>query len=190
MAKALVGKTFVQEEKESPSNVEKAIKKAVKMAVKEALEEGRRQAEKAPSDTYKSTERRLYALPDLKDKVEADRKYLADIKEFGLSSHSKDIARFKGSGQRLSDDDLLEAVIKDVERRIAASEHEIQEVEEALEPLTNDPYYLCVSGRYFDQKSDDDIAVEIPCDPSTVRRNRGRLVRRIAVRLYGVEAVK
>lgn len=189
MGKALAEKVMVQEENESPSEVEKVIKKAVKKAIKEAIEEGKRQAEKAPSDAYKSTERRLYALPDLKDKVEADRKYLDDIKERGLHGHSKDIARFKGSGQRLSDDDLLEAVVKDLSARIAANEHEIEEVEAALDPLTKDVYYLSLSGKYFDGKSDEFIAAKLHCDPSTVRRNRGRLVRRTAVRLYGVAAV-
>jgi DNA-directed RNA polymerase specialized sigma24 family protein len=55
--------------------------------------------------------------------------------------------------------------------------------------LTSDPYYRALEGKYFEQKSDDELAEELNCDVSTVWRNRGRLVTRLAIRLYGVDAV-
>ena len=38
--------------------------------------------------------------------------------------------------------------------------------------------------------NDEEIAEKIHCDPTTVWRNRKRLIQRLAVRLYGVDAVK
>ena len=49
---------------------------------------------------------------------------------------------------------------------------------------------LAVDGKYIQRMNDEDIAEKIHCDPSTVWRNRKRLVQRVAVRLYGVDAVK
>lgn len=165
------------------------IEKIIKQAVNEGIAAGRQLAEKKTTDAYKATERRLYALPDLKGKVEKDREYLKDLLQHGLQGHSKDIARFKRSGLRLSDEDLLDALAKDLQASILADEHEIKAIEDAIAPLTSDPYFPAVSGRYFDQKTDDEIAAEISCDPTTVRRNRGRLVRRVAIRLFGSQAV-
>jgi hypothetical protein len=167
----------------------KEIDLIIKKAVDAGIKAGRRETEQKPIDAYRATERRLYALPDVKDMVAKDKVYLQDIQANGLHGHSRDLIRFKRAGRRMTDDEILEAMIQDLEAKIAANEHEINIVEDALAPLTSDPYFRAISGRYFDQISDDEIAKEIPCDPRTVRRNRGRLVRRVAVRLYGVDAV-
>lgn len=165
------------------------IEAIIKKAVNAGIEAGKRQAERAPVDAYKATEKRLYALPDLKDKVERDKQYLKDLLQHGLAKHSKDIVRFKTSGQRLSDDEILEGVAKDVQAAIAADEFEIKTIEDALAPLTSDPNYLVISGRFFEGKSDEEIGKKLKCDPTTVRRNRGKLMHRIVVRLYGAGAL-
>ena len=85
---------------------------------------------------------------------------------------------------RLSDDEIKDALIRDIQARIAADEHEIQVMEEAMAPLKDDPYFLAVSGRYFDRMSDEEIAAKIPCAERTVRRNRGSWSAGL-VRLYG-----
>lgn len=161
----------------------------IKKAVKEGIEAGRSQAEKKVQNAYKATERKLYAYPDLKAKVQADQEYLLDLQQYGLARHSADIVRFQKAGVRLSDEDLMEGLIQDIQARIAVNEYEIKLIDDALDPLTSDPYYLTISGRYFEQMSDDQIAEQIPCDPRTVRRNRGRLVNRVAIRLFGADAV-
>jgi len=166
-------------------NIEAIIKKAVN----EGINAGRREAEKKPLNAYKETERRLYAFPDIIEKVKRDKAYLEDLQTHGLPRRRADIIRFKKSGVRLSDDEIKDALIQDIQARIAADEYEIQVMEEAMAPLKDDPYFLAVSGRYFDRMSDEEIAAKIPCAERTVRRNRGILVRRIAVRLYGAGAL-
>ena len=161
----------------------------IKKAVNEGINAGRREAEKKPLNAYKETERRLYALPDIIEKVKRDTAYLEDLQTHGLPRRSADIIRFKKSGVRVSDDEIIDALIQDMQARIAADEYEIQVMEEAMAPLKDDPYFLAVSGRYFDRMSDEEIAAKIPCAERTVRRNRGILVRRIAVRLYGAGAL-
>lgn len=170
-------------------DINRIIKRAVSEAVAEAVRAGYRQAEQRPKDIYRATERRLYAYPDLKERVERDKQYLRDLLTEGAPCRSKDIARFQRSGRRLSDEELVEGLVKDVQASIAADEFEIQAMENALAPLTSDPYYLVISGRYFDRLTDEQIADKIPCDPRTVRRNRGSLISRLAVRLFGAEAL-
>ncbi len=161
----------------------------IQKAVKEGIEAGRSQAEKKAQNAYKATERKLYAYPDLKAKIQADQEYLQDLQEYGLIRHSADIVRFQKSGVRLSDEDLLEGLIQDIKARIAVNEYEIKSIDDSLDPLTNDQYFRIISGKYFEQLSDDELAEELNCDPSTIRRNRNRLVKRVAIRLFGAEAV-
>ena len=99
------------------------------------------------------------------------------------------MVRFHRSGQRLSYEDILDALILDTQASIAADETEIDTLKKALEQIEDDIYYPAVKGRYFEGFSDEKIAGQIHCDERTVRRHRGRLVRVVAVWLYGAEAV-
>ena len=165
------------------------IEKIIQRAVQAGIEAGRAQAEKTVKDAYRATERRLYALPVLLKKVEDAKEKLQELEQHGLRKRSRDIIRFSRSGWRFSHDEILEALKLDIEASIAADEHEIETLKKALKQIENDTYYLAVKGKYLDGLSDDEIAQAISCDPSTVRRNRGRLVRILAVWLYGAEAV-
>jgi hypothetical protein len=177
---------------EKDINVEAIIKKAVKAAMKAGLEAGlvagRAEVQKV-DDAYKATERRLYAVPKLIKRVEDKRLQLVELQRIGSPERSKDIARFSVSGARLSDDEKLDALLQDITAQIARDEYEIETIKKAVERIEDDPYYLVVKGRYFEGISDEKIAEQIPCDERTVRRQRSRLVRTVAIWLYGAEAV-
>lgn len=167
-----------------------SILQYIDQAVAKALAAGRLSVAQGQKDAYKTTERRLYALPVIRAKLEEEREELAQLTEDQeLSVRSTDIIRFQRPGLRLSKEDILTARITDLECRIASKEHEIKEMERALEQVTNDYYYLTISLKYFDSTVDEEAAAILHCDPSTIRRNRSRLVRIIAVWLYGPEAI-
>jgi len=165
------------------------IEKIIERAVKEGIEAGRKEAERAPIDAYRATERRLYALPVLVKKVQDAREKLQELLDHGLHERSRDVVRFHRSGRRQSQDEIFDALVTDIKSGIAADETEIETIKKALKNIEDDNYYLAVKGKYIDGLSDDEIAKAVSCDPSTVRRNRGRLVRILAVWLYGAEAV-
>jgi DNA-directed RNA polymerase specialized sigma24 family protein len=165
------------------------IESIIKKAVQEGIDAGRKQAERAPDNAYKATERRLYALPVLVRKVEDAQLRLKELEQTGAPGRSKDVIRFARSGVRVSPEEILETLTADIKASIAADEYEIETVKKALRNIENDAYYAAVSGRYFEGISDEEIAKQIPCDERTVRRHRGRLVRVVAVWLYGAEAV-
>ena len=162
---------------------------SVEELIKRAVEAGSRSASQKVKDAYKATERRLYGLPILRQKMEDDQERLEDMKRNGLAQRSKSIVRFSKSGVRLSPEEILEAVVADLEANIAADEYEIQIMERALKTIAKDNYYLTVTGKYFDHLTDEQVAELIPCDTSTVWRNRKRLVQRLSVWLYGVAAI-
>lgn len=175
-----------------------AIKKALKEGVREGIKEGRKleraiaeEERKLNFNSYKETEKRLYALPDLKKKVASDKGILADIKKRGsLGRRSVDVVRFQRSGRRISEEEILEGYIQDQEANIARDVYEIKTIERVLKHIENDYYYPAIEARYFKNiKDDKKIAVDLHCDASTVRRHRSDLVKRLAVLLYGAAAV-
>ena len=138
---------------------------------------------------FKNTEARLYALPVLKVKVKDDKEKITDLKTYGTPARSKSITRFSKCNVRLDPEEALEAIIKDKEASIESDQHEVDILEEALEVIKTDPYYAAVSGRYFEGLDNEAIAESMGCDATTVWRNRQRLIKILAVRLYGTAAI-
>lgn len=136
---------------------------SVEEIVRLAVAAGRTAAKRVPSDAFKATERRLYALPILREKLERDRERLSTL---------GDVTR------------------ANLEAAMAADADEIETLENALAKCAGDPYYQTVTDRYFEGLDDKRVAELLNCDASTVWRKRRRLVWRIAVWLYGAAAVK
>lgn len=172
--------------------LDRDIEKMIDQAVRRAFEAGRMYAGQAQKDAYKTTERRLYAIPTLRAKMAEEKEDIARLTEEqapDIVLRSTDIVRFRRTGIRLSDDELLAAQITDLQARVAAKEYEINEIERALQQISRDYYYRAVPMKYFESISDDEVAKVLYCDGSTVRRNRSRLVKVLSIWLYGPEAI-
>jgi hypothetical protein len=171
-------------------NIEKIIEQAVKRAVNAAMLLGVAKGKSEIKDPFKQTEIRLYAYPELKDNIVKYNKDIEDLRQEGSSGRSKDIVFFSISGgTRLSVEEIQEGRIMVLQKKIYRDQTEIDEIDFALQAVENDEYYPVVTLKYFEGKSDDEIAAAIPCDPRTIRRNKSRLIHKIAVKLYGAEAV-
>lgn len=165
-------------------------KEDIRDIIQKAVEAGRIAGERSTKDAYKATERRLYALPVLRQRIEESRERLEEIKKYGTREKSNSITRFcAGSGIRLDPEEAKECLILDIQSRIEFDKMEVETMEKALSTISKDPYYKTVAGKYVEGKTDDEIASDIPCDNTTVWRNRKRLVQRLAVWLYGAMAL-
>ena len=130
------------------------------------------------------------AACDLREKLKDDEEELEKTRRDGLKERSQRLTRFFKSGVRLTPEEIMKAVIIDLEAAVASTSYELDVLDKALASIRDDPYYLVVDGKYVRRMTDEEIAEQIHCDPSTVWRNRKRLVQRVAVRLYGVDATK
>jgi hypothetical protein len=165
------------------------MKIAIKEAVNAGLQAGYIAARRTSADTYKATEKRLYAYPILLKKITDDKERLNSYLTNGAPERSKSVIRFNKSGIRLTPNDILKTLTQDLNATIATDEYEVESITSALKVIEKDAYYPAITGKFIDGKSDEEIAALIPCDTSTVRRNRGRLIRTMAVWLYGAAAI-
>lgn len=142
-----------------------------------------------PRDVFKATEKRLYAYPVLQAKVKDDEEMLEEISRLGPRERSKSITRFIKSGVRLEPDEIKEAVMLDLRATIDGDKYEIARIDKAMEQIADDEYRDIIRYKYFEQKSDEEIADLIHCAPRTVRAHKSRLVGRLSVFLYGAGAL-
>lgn len=110
---------------------------------------------------YRSTEERLFAFNSVKTALKND--------VFTLKN--------KGGSEELC-------------KRIEESSFEVARINDAVNTVNGDFYYDIIPLKYRDRKSDEYIAEVLNCDPTTVRRNKKRLVERISICLYGAGALK
>lgn len=146
--------------------------------------------EEARKSAYAETERRLYALPILHERIADNREELCELEGLGveaLKEHSSSLVRILRPGIRLTPEEVHAAQMAELRGRLAADEREVRKMQTAMGSIESDPYFPLIEMKYFKNKKETEVAEKLCCDPSTVRRNRVRLVRRLSLRLYGVE---
>ena len=110
--------------------------------IMQAVEAGRISAERTAKDAFKATERRLYGLPALKIKLEDDLERLEEFKLYGPRERSKSITRFVKNGNRLTPDEIWEAVlieVKGYDEFLSMTDKEAREAYNAL------PWVECIA---------------------------------------------
>ena len=125
--------------------------------------------------------RRLENLAGLRIRLEKARKRLSELEEGGLAMRQMAVARFQRSGVRLSEEQIYQALVKDLKARIAGDAYELALIEEALQSIEGDRYYPCVHDRFVLGMEDGEIAASLYCDESTVRKNRVRLMNTLCL---------
>lgn len=141
-------------------------------------------------EAFKATEKRLYAYPLIRNKIKDDRERIEEIEQYGLREKSHSITRFMRSGTRLDPEEIKAGILIDLRAQIENDLHEILQIEKALKQIEDDDYSDIIKYKYFEQKSDDEIADLMHCAPRTVRTHKSTLVRRISVILYGAGALE
>jgi len=146
--------------------------------------------ERQVKDVFKATEKRLYAYPVIKLKIEDDRERIEEIEQHGAPGKSRSVVKYQRSGVRLTPEEISDALIQDITAQIAECEQEIETIDKALDIIAGDDYAEIIKYKYFDGKSDEEISELIPCAERTVRYNKSRLVKRLSVFLYGVAGIQ
>lgn len=65
----------------------------------------------------------------------------------------------------------------------------VNKINEALQSISDDPYYELISLAYFDKKSREDIAEYFDTTVTTVSRNKTRLVNKLKVMLFSDDVI-
>lgn len=83
----------------------------------------------------------------------------------------------------------MERRLYDIQCDIAYNRLIVRRIDRAVETLKDDPYYNILYLKYTEGLPEEEIAYQIHCDTSTVRRNKNRLLERLAVIFYGAPAL-
>lgn len=146
-----------------------------------------------PKTAYQKTEQLLFNYMGLK-RIVADRKReIEEIKTYGVPQKCGGVTEYVSKGGMPQGIVLPEETAENAIRRIEGSIHEVVKVidliDKSLYSLRNDPYYKIIELRYFEGRTQEDIALTLNCSQVTISNNKNRLIRELALRMFPNQVV-
>ncbi len=142
-----------------------------------------------PNSTYKSTEALLYRYKDLKNSIKDREEEIKEIQDYGLRGKSTSILKMP-EGTRSSDRDLEQDIIDGLVKDIKKTQLVVNRIDRIVAKYKTDPYGEIIKLKYFEQKTQQEIADYFEKDPTTIWRNTQRLINEIKVYLFPNDVIE
>lgn len=161
----------------------------VAKAVVKALENKTPSANsKMEKTAYQQTEQLLYNYNGFKRIVKERMQEIDDLRKYGVPGTCG------AGGERVQNGGLphgivlpeesVESAVATVQRSVQSTVQVIALIDKCMAALKNDPYYPILEMRYFEGRTQEDIAVELNTTQKTISINKARLVKELAMRLF------
>lgn len=148
---------------------------------------------------YQKTEILLYNYNNFQDAISEKRKQIKEVKAFGTKGKSKSITFYSTANSFSSvkdEEERVEEKIAQLEKSILITKNLISVIDSALNKLKGDKYYDIIECKYFKDMTNDKIADYLAekydqlIDPSTVSRNKSRMINILKIYLFSDDVVK
>ena len=160
----------------------------VAQAVVKALEGKTPVKDKQEKTAYQKTEQLLYNYRGFKRIVEERLQEIDDLRRYGVPKKCGGVTEFVAKGGLpsgiVTEEESVESAVRSVERSVQGTVQAIALIDKCMAALKYDPYYPILEMRYFDGRTQEDIAVALNCNQATIARNKSRLVKELAMRLF------
>lgn len=137
--------------------------------------------------TYQNTESLLYKYNDLKKSIQDREEEIKEIETTGLRGSSKSILKMpNGSHNDDLEADIIEGLIIDIKK----TQLIVNRIDRIIKKFKNDKYIDIIKLKYFENKTQQDIADYFEKDTTTIWRNNKRLINEIKVYLFPNDVIK
>lgn len=175
------------------SLIESITQLVVKTTIETLEDKGMLKSDRKERSAYQKTEQLLYNYNGLKRVVDDRMKEIEEIKQYGVPTKSKSITQFGGASGTVRgivlEEESVEAA---VQARLAAVKDTVRvldNINKCLDILRKDQYFDILEMRYFEGRTQEDIAVYYGCSQVTISNNKNRLVKELSLLLFPDEVV-
>lgn len=142
-----------------------------------------------PKTAYQKTEQLLYNYPNFKKIVAERRLEIEELRRYGVPQKSSGAMGERVQTSRtvqgiVLPEESVENAVRTVEASVQGTVQAIALIDKCMAALKNDPYYKILEMRYFEGRTQEDIALTFNCSQVTISNNKSRLVRELAMRLF------
>lgn len=148
---------------------------------------------KTEKTAYQKTEQLLYNYNGFKRIVAERMQEIEDLRKYGVPQTCG------AGGERVQNGNLpqgivlpeesVEAAVRNVQASVEGTVQAISLIDKCMAALRNDPYYKILEMRYFEGRTQEDIALDFGCSQQTISNNKSRLVRELAMRIFPNQTV-
>ena len=153
-----------------------------------------KQQPKQEKSAYAKTETLLYNYVGFQKIVEERKLEIEEIRKYGVPQTCG------AGGERVQNGNLphgivlpeesVEAAVCRIERSVQGTVEAIALIDKCMAALNNDPYYRVLELRYFEGRTQEDIATLFGCSQVTISNNKNRLVRELSMRLFPNQVIQ
>lgn len=148
---------------------------------------------KREKSAYQKTEQLLYNYMNFKKIVEERKREIEEIRQYGVPRSCAvkeyvDKGGVCGKGIVL-EEESVEAAVANVERSVQGTVQALALIDKCMNALKYDPFYSILEMRYFEGRTQEDIADELGYTQKTISQHKARLIRELAMRLFPDQAI-
>lgn len=145
-------------------------------------------APKQEKTAYQKTEQLLYNYNSFKRIIKERMLEIETIRTYGVPTKSKSIVEYTPGGGSspgiVLDEEIVEAAVRNVEASVHDTVEALALIDKCMVTLKADPYYEILEMRYFEGRTQEDIAEHFNCSQVTISKNKNRLVRELSLRIF------
>lgn len=181
--------TQMQIDKQSIQELAAAVSEAVVNALEAKGLVGRQSANsKVEKTAYQRTEQLLYNYNNFKKIVAERMQEIEEIRKYGVPKKSGAVVQYGGNSGTVQGivlpEESVEAAVRNVQASVEGTVQAIALIDKCMASLRSDPYYSILEMRYFEGRTQEDIALDFGVSQVTISNNKSRLVKELAMRLF------
>lgn len=150
-------------------------------------------ATKPEKTAYQKTEQLLYNYNNFKRIIKERELEIENLRKYGVPKRSTSIVEYSSHGNTVGGivlpEESVESAIRNVQASVQATVQALALIDKCMETLKPDPYYQILEMRYFESRTQEDIAEYFGCSQVTISKNKSRLVRELSLRLFPNQSI-
>lgn len=148
--------------------------------------------DKQEKSAYQKTEQLLYNYNGFKRIIKERELEIEEVLKYGVPQNNS-VKEFVGrsgvpGGIRL-EEETVEAYVANVQRSVADTVQAIALIDKCMDGLKTDPYYDILPMRYFEGRTQEDIADYYGVSQVSISKNKNRLVKELSIRLFPNQSI-
>lgn len=142
---------------------------------------------KSEKTAYQRCEQLLYNYMGFKKIIRDRNAEIEEVKTYGVPKNTA-VTEYVSKGGMphgiILEEESIESRVTEIEKSMRDVVDAVKFIDKGLETLKHDPYYKILEMRYFDGRTQEDIAVHFGCNQATVARNKSRLIKELSMQLF------
>jgi len=143
----------------------------------------------AEKSAYQRTEQLLFNYRNFQKIIREKQQEIEDIRTYGVLEQGAAVRQYAGNcGGKprgiVLDEEKIEEAVKNVERSMETTLQAIALIDKCMATLSSDPYYKVLEMRYFEDRTQEDIAVHFGCTQQNIAYHKSRLVKELSIKLF------